>query len=105
MLATRTNTPHGERAPITGDAAYRTVVEANYVSIVPSYGPSEWDMEKQDAVLYYTRLNGASNSVGTTIPNQFVTNIMGNSDQWPMVTGNQDSYRAPMKDVDGRLGQ
>jgi len=83
---------------MTGDATYRTFVEANYASIVPSYGPSEWDMEKQDSVLYYTHLNGISNTVGTAILNKFVTNIASNTDQLPMVTGNQDPYRAPMKD-------
>ena len=83
---------------MTGDAAYRTFVEANYAAIEPSSGPSEWDMEKQEAVLYYTRLNGISNSVGSAILNQFLTNITTHTDQWPMVTGNQDPYRAPMKD-------
>jgi hypothetical protein len=85
---------------MTGDAAYRTFVEANYGSIVPSYGPSEWDMEKQDAVLYYTRLNGISSSVSSAILTQFVTNVTSNTDQLPMVTGNQDPYRAPMKDYE-----
>jgi hypothetical protein len=83
---------------MTGDAAYRTFVEANYASIVPSYGPSEWDMEKQDAVLYYTRLSGISSSVSSAILTQFVNNVTSHTDQLPMVTGNQDPYRAPMKD-------
>lgn len=83
---------------MTGDAVYRTFVEANYASIVPSYGPTEWDMEKQEAVLYYTRLNGISSSVSSAILTQFVTNITSHTDQLPMVTGNQDPYRAPMKD-------
>jgi endoglucanase len=83
---------------MTGEATYRTFVEANYTSIVPSWGPSEWDMEKQEIVLYYTRLSGISSSVSSSIISTFVTNITAHSDELPMVTGNQDPYRAPMKD-------
>jgi len=83
---------------MTGDATYRTFVEANYSSIVPSWGPSEWDLEKQEIVLYYTRLSGISSTVSSTIISTFITNITAHTDELPMVTGNQDPYRAPMKD-------
>jgi endoglucanase len=83
---------------MTGEAAYRTFVEANYNEIVASWGPTQWDMEPQDALLYYTRLSGVSSSVSSAILTQFVTNTTNNTDQLPMVTGNQDPYRAPMKD-------
>jgi endoglucanase len=83
---------------VTGDAAYRSVVEANYASILSSSGPTEWDMEKADALLYYTRLEGISASVGSAILNQFVTNVANNDNQLPAVTSNRDPYRAHMKD-------
>jgi hypothetical protein len=83
---------------ITGDAAYKTFADANYGSIVPSWGPSQWDADKQEAVLYYSRLNGVSSSVSSAIVTKFSNAVTTNTDQLPMVTGNQDPYRAPMKD-------
>lgn len=83
---------------ITGEAEYQTVLDANYGSIVPSWGPSQWDTEKQEALLYYTGLKGISSSISSTILTQFVTNITSHTDQLPRVTGNQDPYRAPIKD-------
>ena len=43
---------------LTGDAIYKSFVESNYTSIVPSYGPTQWDTDRQEALLYYTRLQG-----------------------------------------------
>lgn len=81
---------------MTGDAAYRAVVEADYGSILSSSGPTEWDMEKADALLYCAHLSGMGASVGSAILNQFVTNVTNN--QLPAVTGDRDPYRAYMKD-------
>ncbi len=83
---------------MTGEADYRAFAEANYASIVSSSGPSQWDMEKQDALLYLTRLDTISGDVRSAIVDRFVTNVTSNTDQWPMVAGHQDPYRAPMKD-------
>jgi hypothetical protein len=46
---------------------YLSFVEANYGAIVPSSGPTEWDMEKQDAVLYASQLSGISPTVSSAI--------------------------------------
>ena len=81
---------------ITGGAAYKTFAEANYASIVPSSGPTEWDVEKQDALLYLAGLSGVTSSVSSAIVTQFVNTVPSNSNQLPMVTGNKDPYRAPM---------
>jgi hypothetical protein len=83
---------------MTGEAAYKTFADANYASIVPSWGPSQWDADKQEAVLYYSHLSGVSSSVSNAILTQFLNNVGANADQLPMVTGNKDPYRAPMKD-------
>ena len=63
---------------MTGEAAYRTFVESTYTEIVPSYGPDQWNMEPQDALLYSTRLEGISDSVKSAIVDQFVTNVTNN---------------------------
>lgn len=84
---------------LTGDAGYREFAEANYGSIVPSWGPSQWDMEKQDATLYLTRLSGVTSEVSAAIVTQFVSNMTNNTDQLPMLVQDQDPYRAPMQDL------
>jgi endoglucanase len=83
---------------LTGEATYKGFVEANYTSIVASWGPTQWDGNRQEALIYYTRLPGVSADVKSAIVNHFVTNMQGNSDQLPMVVNNRDPYRAPMKD-------
>ena len=82
----------------TGDATYKSFVESNYTSILSSYAPSQWDTDKQEALLYYTQLSGISASVKSAILTQFVNNVTKNTDQLPMVTGDKDPYRAAMKD-------
>jgi hypothetical protein len=82
----------------TNDAAYMNVVETNYASIVPSWGPTQWDADRQEALLYYSRLPGVTASVKTAILSKFVTGVTTHTDQLPMITGNQDPYRAAMKD-------
>jgi hypothetical protein len=83
---------------LTGDANYKGFVESKYTSIVASYGPLQWDADRQEALLYYTRLPGISAQVRAAILTKFVTNVTGNADQLPMVTNNKDPYRSPIKD-------
>ena len=42
----------------TGDASYKSFVESNYMSIVANNGPTQWDANREEALLYYTRLLG-----------------------------------------------
>jgi hypothetical protein len=83
---------------MTGEAGYKDFVEANYASIVQPWGPSQWDTNRQEALIYYARLPGAPVDASLAILKRFVTNITGNPDQLPMVLGNKDPYRAPIKD-------
>src|SRR5690606_17404150 len=48
---------------VTGDATYRAFIEANYADIVPSWGPDQWTMEPQDALLSATQLDGIADGV------------------------------------------
>ncbi len=52
---------------LTGNTSYRNFVESNYQLILSSYGPTQWDTEKQEALLYYTRLTGITNVVKSAI--------------------------------------
>ena len=83
---------------LTGDAIYKDFVESNYTSIIPSWGPTQWDADKQETLLYYTRLSGISAQVKSAILTEFVKNITTHADQLPMVARKADPYRSPMKD-------
>ena len=83
---------------LTGEASYKEFVESNYSSIVPSWGPTQWDADRQDVLLYYTRLPGVSAQVRSVILTKFLANVTRNADQLPMVINNKDPYRAPIKD-------
>jgi hypothetical protein len=52
--------PIGQYAlPNGGEGALNDYIEATYASIVPSYGPTQWDADGQEILLYYTKLDGA----------------------------------------------
>jgi endoglucanase len=82
---------------LTGDVSYKTFVETNYTSIAPDHGPTLWVTDRQEALLYYTRLPGISIQVRSAILKKFVANVTANADQLPMVTKNEDPYRSPIK--------
>ena len=83
---------------LTNDGSYKDFVELNYTSIVAADGPTQWDADRQEALLYYTRLPNISAQVKSAILANFVANMTRNSDQLPMVTNNKDAYRSPIKD-------
>jgi endoglucanase len=83
---------------LTGDVSYKGFVESNYTSIVASYGPTQEDTDRQEALLYYTRLPGISAQVKSAILTKFVASVSRNADQFPMVTNNKDPYHSPIKD-------
>ena len=83
---------------LTNDVNYKDFVETHYTSIVLSYGPTQWDADRQEALLYYTRLLNISAQVKSAILTKFAANMTTNADQLPMVTNNKDAYRSPLKD-------
>ncbi|MEO6305103.1 MAG: glycoside hydrolase family 9 protein, partial [Bacteroidia bacterium] len=82
---------------LTGNASYKTFVDANYTSVhlvawsfaYPFEGP------EQDALLYYTKIPGATASVKTTILNAYTGSMQtNNADNLPAYNNNTDAYRA-----------
>lgn len=82
---------------LTGDGTFKRFVETNYASIIPGNGPTQFDADKQEALLYYTRLPNSSAQVKSAILAKFVANVIGNADQLPMVSNNEDPYLSPIK--------
>jgi hypothetical protein len=83
---------------ITGDSSYKSFAETNWTKVVGSSGPTEWDMEKADAVMYLARLPNVTPSIATAITNQVVTNVTNSANQMGAVTSKTDPYRAYLKD-------
>jgi endoglucanase len=83
---------------LTWDVSYKSFVESNHTSLISSYGPTQWDTDRQEALLYYTRLPNISAQVKSEILSKFVASVTRNADQLPMVTNNKDPYRSPIKD-------
>jgi len=79
---------------ITGGAVFRAFVDANYDALVPAWGPTQWDVDAQEILLYYTRLPGASADVSSTILKRFLAGMAPHS----AALGSLEAYRSPMKD-------
>jgi endoglucanase len=83
---------------ITGEASYRDFILSNYATIVAPWGPTQWDTNRQEALVYLARLPTVPVDVSMAILKKFVTNMTADADKLPMVVGNKDAYRAPVKD-------
>jgi len=79
---------------MTGEARFKAFVDANYNSSVPAWGPTQWDADAQEALLYYARLPGASADVSSTILKRFLAGMAPHS----AALGSLEPYRSPMKD-------
>lgn len=82
---------------LTGNATYKTFVDNNYTQVhlllwnfaYPFEGP------EQDAMLYYTKIPGATAAVKTAITNAFANSLStNNADNLPAYTNKTDAYRA-----------
>ena len=83
---------------LTNDVKYKDFVESNYTSIVSRDGPTQWDADRQEALLYYTRLPNISDQVKSAILTKFVASMTTKVDQFRMFTDTKDAYRSPITD-------
>jgi len=83
---------------ITLDPQYNAFAEKNFGSLVPKWGPSQWDLAVQEALIYYARLPKVSGDVKSAILTKFIYGMTHHADQLPMVLGQKDPYGAPIKD-------
>jgi len=83
---------------LTSEVSYKDFIESNYTAIIASDGATRWDADRQEALLYYTRLPDVSDEVKSEILTTFVASITETIDQLSVVTSNKDPYRSPIKD-------
>jgi Cellulase N-terminal ig-like domain/Glycosyl hydrolase family 9 len=88
---------------LTGDAIYKSFIESSYASIVPSGDQALWNGERQETLMYYTRLSSISPQVRSAILTKFIASVTGNADQLPMVTDNKDPDQARSRPTCGAV--
>lgn len=82
---------------LTPEPKLKTFIEANLASIVPSYGPTMWDVDGQDIRLYYTSLPGISPDVRTKILRDFLTPVSRAVGSFTTDVAQSDPYRSPIQ--------
>jgi len=83
---------------MTGDASFKQFADANYSALLPPWGPSMWEVDALESLLYYARLPGATPEVAKSIREGLLANLSQASQAFQGSLAQADPYRAPMKD-------
>jgi endoglucanase len=83
---------------MTGEAQFRSFADAHYGELLPPWGPSMWEVDALESLLYYARLPGATPEVAKSIRERFLANLSRASETFEGSLQQLDPYRAPMKD-------
>ena len=83
---------------MTGEAQFKAFADANYGALLPPWGPSMWEVDALESLLYYARLPGATPEVAKSIRERFLANLSRASEAFQGSLQQADPYRAPMKD-------
>jgi endoglucanase len=83
---------------MTGEAQFRQFVDANYDKLLPPWGPSMWEVDALDILLYYARLPGATPEAAKSIRERSLANLVRASNEFAGSLAQADPYRSPMKD-------
>lgn len=82
----------------TGDDAYREVIDAQYDTLLPDWGPNQWQVGEQETLLYYAALPTATPAVASAIRERFLQRVPSDPDLYGAVSVARDPYRAYMND-------
>ncbi len=86
---------------LTGNATYKSYVDANYQAIHLMAWSYAYPFENShhSALLYYTKTAGATGAVASAIKNTYQTSMQsGNADNLPNYLSGTDAYRAYLSD-------
>jgi endoglucanase len=83
---------------MTGEAQFKGFADAHYDALLPAWGPSMWEVDALESLLYYARLPDATPEVAKSIRERFLVNLLRASDAFQGSLQQADPYRAPMKD-------
>lgn len=80
------------------DPAIQRVIEAGYKAVVPDYGPTQWDVDAQEALLDYATSPGGAAEIRADILSRFVNGMTRNAGLGSNDPLAIDTYRAPLRD-------
>jgi hypothetical protein len=83
---------------VTGEAQFKQFADAKYGALLPPWGPSMWEVDVVDSLLYYARLPGATPDVAKSIRERLLANLTRDSQGFQISLEQADPYRSPMKD-------
>ena len=91
---------------LTGQATYRTYVDAHYGEMHPIQWGFwyPWESIIQDLLLYYSVLPNGTTTVKNAIRTSFANSMNGSSHLLPAITGTSCAYRAFMNNGDNTWG-
>jgi endoglucanase len=81
---------------LSGEPGLKAFIEANFRSILPN-GPTVWEVQWQDLLLYYARLPGTSPDVRKEILARFLAVMRPSVQVFESVLDNTDPYRSPIQ--------
>lgn len=82
---------------LTGQGRYRTFVESNYQSYLPTGSQSQWTVTEQETLLHYASLPGVAAQVASRIRTDFQSALESGSHFLAAVRESPDPYRAPIE--------
>ncbi len=85
---------------LTKESLYRVFVDNNYqnVNLMQWNFAFPFQSGNQDMLLYYTSLEGATESVAADIKNTYGNSMMTGEENYPAITDKKDPYMAHIKD-------
>jgi len=85
---------------LTGDGVYKNFVDDNYqnVNLIQWNYAFPFQADKQDMLLYYSSLEGATADVAEDIKNVYGNSMMNGDENYPAINGEKDPYMAHIKD-------
>jgi endoglucanase len=83
---------------MTGEAQFKSFADSHYDALLPPWGPSMWEVDALESLLYYARLPDATPEVAKLIRERYLANLSRASEAFQGSLQQADPYRAPMKD-------
>ena len=80
---------------MTGEAQFKQFADANYGALLPPWGPSMWEVDALDSLLYYARLPGATPEVAKSIRERLLVNLSRASQAFQSLSGASGSLSRP----------
>lgn len=79
------------------DPALKSYLETNFRSVIPPHGPTLWEIEGQEILLYYAGLPSTSPEVKKVIYDHFLVVMRPTTQSFERLLETSDPYRSPIQ--------